>query len=100
MERSLKREDAQTIQEIYAEDMRWLEQSDIVVAEVTTPSLGVGYEIASAEKLAKPILCLYSPGADRSLSLMIRGNAHVTVCEYSTFAEATEHLKRFLTKRQ
>ena len=33
---------------IYDRDMAWLRQSDLVVAECTCPSLGVGYELASA----------------------------------------------------
>ena len=32
---------------------------DLVVAEVTTPSLGVGYELGWATALKKPVLCLY-----------------------------------------
>ncbi|MBU1139834.1 MAG: nucleoside 2-deoxyribosyltransferase, partial [Proteobacteria bacterium] len=35
--------------EIFARDMRWIAEADLVVAEVTTPSLGVGYELAVAE---------------------------------------------------
>ncbi len=36
-------------------------QSDIIVAEVTQPSLGVGYELGRAVAMKKPILCLYRP---------------------------------------
>ncbi|MEK7631658.1 MAG: nucleoside 2-deoxyribosyltransferase [Patescibacteria group bacterium] len=100
MERSLKREDVQTIQDIYTEDMRWLEESDLVVAEVSTPSLGVGYEIACAEKFGKPVLCLYHPGEGRSLSLMLRGNPHVTVREYQAFEELKGHVTEFLKARK
>ena len=32
-----------------------------IVAEVTQPSLGVGYEIGRAVDMKKPILCLYRP---------------------------------------
>ncbi len=44
--------------EIYQRDLEWLESADAVIAEVTNPSLGVGYELGMAEKLGKPILCL------------------------------------------
>ncbi|CAH1263113.1 DNPH1 [Branchiostoma lanceolatum] len=46
---------------IHTQDMAWLEESDVVVAEVTQPSLGVGYEIGRAVAWKKRILCLYRP---------------------------------------
>jgi len=46
---------------IYAQDTAWLAESDIVIAECSTPSLGVGYELAYAEKLGAPEL----PGSGR-----------------------------------
>ena len=49
-------ETARKDEEIYNRDMEWLQSADIVVAEVTTPSLGVGYELGVAEKLQIPIL--------------------------------------------
>jgi nucleoside 2-deoxyribosyltransferase len=59
---------------IYARDMAWLAEADTVVAEVTVASHGVGYEIARAEVLGKPVLCLYRPSAGRWLSAMLAGN--------------------------
>ena len=35
--------------EIYEEDTTWIIESDVVIAECTCPSLGVGYEMAYAE---------------------------------------------------
>ena len=48
-----------TDNEILERDMQWLSQAHVVVAEVTQPSLGVGFEIARAITLNKPILCLF-----------------------------------------
>ena len=45
--------------DIYARDMHWLASADIMIAEVSTPSLGVGYELGIANELNKPTLCLY-----------------------------------------
>jgi nucleoside 2-deoxyribosyltransferase len=59
---------------IYRRDMAWLEEADVLVAEVTVPSHGVGYEIARAEALAKPALCIYRPEEGRRLSALIAGN--------------------------
>ena len=83
--------------EIHARDMAWLEECDAVVAEVTTPSLGVGYELGVAEKLGKPILCLFNDGnPDFRLSAMLSGNPKVTVARYQTLDEATEAMDLFV----
>ena len=37
----------------------------VVVAEVTQPSLGVGYELGWAVALHKPVLCLFHPKSGR-----------------------------------
>ena len=80
--------------EIYERDMNWLNESDIVVAEVTTPSLGVGYEIGQMEG-KKPILCLFREQAGRRLSPMIGGNAHLQVQEYKTIEDIDSILDSF-----
>ncbi|XP_005389812.1 PREDICTED: 2'-deoxynucleoside 5'-phosphate N-hydrolase 1 isoform X2 [Chinchilla lanigera] len=60
---------------IHDRDLAWLQQADTVVAEVTQPSLGVGYELGRAVALNKPVLCLFRPLSGRVLSAMIRGAA-------------------------
>ncbi|XP_021495863.1 2'-deoxynucleoside 5'-phosphate N-hydrolase 1 isoform X2 [Meriones unguiculatus] len=60
---------------IHERDLAWLRQADVVVAEVTQPSLGVGYELGRAVALGKQILCLFRPQSGRVLSAMIRGAA-------------------------
>ncbi|XP_018118259.1 2'-deoxynucleoside 5'-phosphate N-hydrolase 1 [Xenopus laevis] len=68
-------EDAEALGDkfIHDRDMDWLNQADVVVAEVTQPSLGVGYEIGRAVDMNKRILCLFRPSSGRALSAMIRG---------------------------
>ncbi|XP_020501814.1 5-hydroxymethyl-dUMP N-hydrolase [Labrus bergylta] len=58
---------------IHDRDVDWLRQCDVVVAEVTQPSLGVGYELGRAVDMKKKIFCLFRPSSGRSLSAMIRG---------------------------
>jgi nucleoside 2-deoxyribosyltransferase len=61
--------------EIYRRDIAQLDRCDVVVAEVTTPSLGVGYEIAYAlHHLDRPVVCLCRTG--ENLSAMLMGNDH------------------------
>jgi nucleoside 2-deoxyribosyltransferase len=61
-----------TEEEIYARDMNLLEKSDALIAEVTVPSTGVGYEICRALVQGIPVLCLYSQNA--AVSAMLLGN--------------------------
>jgi nucleoside 2-deoxyribosyltransferase len=82
--------------DIYDQDVAWLEEADAVVAEVTTPSLGVGYEIGRAVAREKPVLCLYRPDADHDLSAMVRGNDAARVVEYRTPDEVEADLAAFL----
>lgn len=52
-----------TEEEIYSRDMSLLVKSDALVAEVTVPSTGVGYEICRALVQEIPVLCLHRPEA-------------------------------------
>ncbi|XP_034377512.1 5-hydroxymethyl-dUMP N-hydrolase [Arvicanthis niloticus] len=72
---------------IHDQDLAWLQQSDVVVAEVTQPSLGVGYELGRAVALGKPILCLFRPQSGRVLSAMIRGAADGSRVQVWDYAE-------------
>lgn len=82
--------------EIWSNDIRWIGESDAVIAEVTNPSLGVGYEIARAEKMGKPVLCLFRPSDERKLSAMIDGSPGATVFEYTDLATAEHAISYFL----
>ncbi|MFZ2522129.1 MAG: nucleoside 2-deoxyribosyltransferase [Minisyncoccia bacterium] len=80
--------------EIYKRDVGLIDMSDIVVAEVSTPSLGVGYEIAYAESKGIPIICLYKPEEGKSLSGMIEGNPNVRLFRYNNVSEAEEIINK------
>jgi hypothetical protein len=84
------------VNEIWQTDLGWVKEADVVIAEVTNPSLGVGYEIAKAEEWNKPILALYRPQPDRKLSAMILGSPGVVNHEYSTASEAAQIIQSFL----
>ena len=84
-----------TDQYIYQRDIDWLKSSDVMVADVTVPSLGVGYEISYAEKLNIPILCLYNPKSKKSLSAMVMGNKKITNKEYQSIDDAKLVLDNF-----
>lgn len=73
--------------DIYARDVRWIGESDILIAEVSQPSIGVGYEIAYAEAIHKPVLALYSLEAEKSISAMISGNPNIRTIKYETLGQ-------------
>ena len=82
--------------EVYRRDMEWITSCDALIAEVTTPSHGVGYEIAVALQLGKPVLCCHRRGA--TISKMISGNdsPRLQVRGYSDPDEALEYIDVFL----
>lgn len=82
--------------DIFARDVDWLKAADVVVAEVTTPSLGVGYEIGLAETLNKPILCLVKSSKRERLSAMIAGSGDVCLAAYATIDEAKTRIDEFM----
>ncbi len=84
--------------DIYHRDTEWMRGCDLLVAEISTPSHGVGYEIGYALGLGKPVLCLHRQGV--KVSKMITGNPdpHLSVRAYETPEEAVELLKAHLKK--
>ncbi len=82
--------------EIRQWDLDWVQEADAIVAEVTQPSLGVGYEIAKAEEIGKPILALFHQDSGRRLSPMIAGNPNVKIIRYKDVSEVELPIQKFL----
>jgi 2'-deoxynucleoside 5'-phosphate N-hydrolase len=85
--------------DIHDRDLQWLRTADVLVAEVTTPSLGVGYEIGRAVEWRKRVICLYRPSPERRLSGMIAGCAGITVHAYDDVNELPKILRLALNER-
>mgnify|MGYP001050179425 CR=1 FL=1 len=83
--------------DIYQRDVDWIEDSDLLIAEVSTPSHGVGYEIGYALFLGKPVLCLFLDHAN--VSKMITGNPHplLALGRYRDLEEADQILESYLS---
>ncbi len=83
-------------EDVYARDVRWITECDFLLAEVSTPSHGVGYEIGLALSLGKRVLCLYRNG--RKVSKMILGNPHskLTIQSYEDPDQAVQLLTSYL----
>ena len=58
--------------DVYERDVNWIKSCDVLIAEVSVPSHGVGYEIAFALGIGKRVLCLHQK--DKQVSKMITGN--------------------------
>ena len=84
-----------TPEAIYQRDIDHIIQCDVLVAEVTIPSFGVGVEVATASGQGKQVLALYQPAEGRRLSAMIAGDPNVTVAEYRSLEEAGVAVDRF-----
>lgn len=80
--------------EIFSRDIGGIQRCDLLVAEVTVPSVGVGYEICRAVDLGKPVLCVYHDGA--RASAMVLGNPGVTSKNYSSCDELQEIILGFV----
>ncbi len=84
--------------EIFTRDMRWLEECDAVVAEVSTPSHAVGYEVAYGLFLNKPVLCCYQQG--KRVSKILTGNTHpnLTLLSYAPEQDVSQAVLRYLAE--
>jgi hypothetical protein len=84
--------------DVYQRDIAWVEGCDAIIAEVSTPSHGVGYEIALGLLLGKPVLCCYREG--KTVSKMITGNdrPNLQLGTYEDNLEVIQLLDRFLAR--
>jgi 2'-deoxynucleoside 5'-phosphate N-hydrolase len=82
--------------EIYKTDIDRILWADAVIAEVTNPSLGVGYELAFAESKNIPVLCLYRESSDKRLSAMIDGCPNFRVIRYQKPTDCEHSIVDFL----
>jgi nucleoside 2-deoxyribosyltransferase len=83
---------------VYTRDVEWIRACQALVAEVSTPSHGVGYEIAYALSIGKPVLCIYQEG--QLVSKMLTGNSHpnIQVISYRNCDEAIANVRSFLER--
>lgn len=84
--------------DVFERDVAWVRGSQAVVAEVSTPSHGVGYEIALALQQGIPVLCCYRAGG--RVSKMITGNddPNLSVMSYQSGTELVQGVLSFLQR--
>lgn len=81
---------------IHDRDIEWLQSADVLIAEVTTVSMGVGYEIGRAIESGKKVLCLFRPASGQNLSAMIAGCPDLKLAYYKNPDEANIAIRNFL----
>lgn len=83
-------EKKQSDEDIYLQDKGYLEEADLLIAECSTPSIGVGYELAYAEKRGIPCIVLSDTRREKRLSAMISGDHYFRKIYYSSEEELME----------
>jgi nucleoside 2-deoxyribosyltransferase len=65
---------------VYERDIEWLEACDILIADASGSSFGVGFEVgyvlARSDRTGQRVLLLYSSSREHAVSRLIVGNAH------------------------
>lgn len=79
----------------YERNKKWLKECDCVVAEVSQPSFGVGYELGYAlASLNKRVFMFYDKKREEEISIMATGNGEANVLKFPY--ENMEKLKQLL----
>ncbi len=91
-------EAALTSESVFERDVRWLEECDVLVAEASGSSYGVGFEVgyvtARAPNTGQRVFLLYDAAKRSSVSRLVAGNndRHCTTFAYDSLAA----LERFI----
>lgn len=90
-------DDGPTDKYIHDRDLAWLKSADVLIAEVSTVSMGVGYEIGRAVESGKKVLCLFRPESGKKLSAMIAGCDEITLVNYNDLEDVKKFIDMFLS---
>lgn len=87
-------ENVMTASEVYARDTGWIRDCDLLIAEVSTPSHGVGFEIGYALENEKQVVCIHQ--RDVKISKMLSGNPHpkLQIMDYGHWNELQKILNQ------
>jgi 2'-deoxynucleoside 5'-phosphate N-hydrolase len=90
-----------TDSEIFARDIKWIDKSKVLIAEISGASTGVGFEIAYALYKKKiPVLALANAEAGSNVSAMINGcnSQLITIKRYGDSEGLKKAISDFLKK--
>lgn len=77
---------------------KWISSSDVMVVEISFPSISVGYEISLALQLHKPVLILYYEGDPPSL--LMHHSENNLICEKYSFETLKDIIEDFINYAQ
>ncbi len=83
---SVKTRTKEDDEHIYERDTEWIRVSEVLIAECTNPSHGVGYELAYAEARNIPVHIFYEK-SKANVSAMLNGNTRFKLYPYEREAE-------------
>jgi nucleoside 2-deoxyribosyltransferase len=86
-------------QQVYQRDMKWLDECDLFMAEVSGSSFGLGFETGyTLGATEKSVVLFYRRDIESKLSLLITGITHpdCTLVPYSNFEEASAWIAKML----
>jgi len=89
-----------TERQIYKRDLKWIDGSKLMIAEISGPSLGVGFEIAYAVFQRKiPVLALVNSKVEK-LSAMLSGcdSPLLTIKNYKNVEDMKNIISAFISK--
>jgi nucleoside 2-deoxyribosyltransferase len=79
-------ESALSERDVFERDMRWLDAADLLIAEASGSSFGVGFEVgyvlSRAAQTGRRVLLLYHAERRSQVSRLISGNAHAACTTY------------------
>jgi 2'-deoxynucleoside 5'-phosphate N-hydrolase len=79
-----------TPKEVYLRDMKWLEQCDLFMAEVSGSSFGLGFETGYLlGATAKKVVLFYRRDVETKISLLITGITHPN-CRLAPYSDLSE----------
>lgn len=87
---------------VYERDIRWLDACDLLIADASGSSYGVGFEVgyvlARSDRTSQRVLLLYRADRVNQISRLISGNAHprCTVVKYEDPADLIDRVSNFL----
>ncbi|HRR91405.1 MAG TPA: hypothetical protein P5253_03910, partial [bacterium] len=85
-----------TPEDIFYRDIGSVKESDILVAEISSPSHGVGMEIMQAYVSNRKIIMVAREGSN--ISFLVRGVPGSTIVEYKNYEDLEENLKKILER--
>ncbi len=92
----IEKEKQTTDEHIFESLEKRLQEADIIFAELTIPSIGVGYELGYADSHNKKIIGIYDTTIVPKITTMVRGNKRIKTIPYTDINEIISQLDKIL----